>query len=75
MDTTVVPVVASMEIIIDGTPETPITAVWQNPTTLRVVFLNDPTVSGSWRMISVDPLLRDADLTVAPLPQSQVFYP
>lgn len=75
MDQTVVPALASFEVVIDGTPETPTSRAWQDSTTLRFGFVGVPAVSGVWNQLSVDTNLRGADMSLVKLPQTQTFFP
>ncbi len=75
MDTTVVPALASMQVVIDGVPLTPISAVWANPTALTIGWVGIPLATGVWNLLVQDPNLRSAGGTFARLPQTQSFHP
>lgn len=74
MDQTVVPAFASMEVIVDGVPETPIGAAWGPPQTLQLTIVGVPIVSSIFRLLVADTNLRGVDGSVVkPFQTTQAF--
>ena len=75
MDQTVLPALTSFELVIDGTPQTPATRVWQDAVTLAFTWAVPPPATGVWNQIAVDTNLRGLDQSLVKLPQTQDFHP
>jgi len=76
MDVGVVPAFASLEVTVDGAPQTPTLLTWNSPTELDVFWgLPAPAVSGVLHLLVEDPLLRSAKGVPSWSPQQVTFFP
>ena len=69
------PANSSMQIIIDGTPETPSSSSWVDTDTLRVAYTSVPSVSGVFKLLTQDNNLRSSDGSYARPTETTDFYP
>lgn len=75
MEQSVTPALGSMEVIVDGTPETPIGVVWSPAQTLRLTITGVPAVSSIFRLLSADIGLRGEDGSVVKPYQTTQAWP
>jgi hypothetical protein len=75
MDVGFLPALASMQIIVDGIPETPTIRSWLDSTHFRLSFAGTPSVSGEFRLLVEDTGLRTTLGSVTKPPQRWVFFP
>lgn len=75
MNTGVDPTLIRYEVVVDGTPQTPITRSWSDADTLDLGIVGVAAVSVIVNLLSVDVNTRSADDVIAPAPQTIQVFP
>jgi hypothetical protein len=75
MDQTVLPALASFEIVVDGVPTTPTIVAWTDATTLNFSWAGVPAATAVWNQLTTDSNLRGLDQSLVKAPQTQDFFP
>lgn len=75
MDTGVLPALASFDVIIDGTPQTPTGRAWADSDTLNLTIVGIAGTSIVVNLLTVDLLLRSSTGVIATAPQSIQVFP